>query len=129
MVANITGFDGQLRRNTQPFYVWQTKPDFYTIATAWESGRVFELDRRKVLDLLGHFRTQGWFALANDVVKMRKGTEDKNGLGFYVVEHLRLLATDASQIAAWLVGCGALEWNGKMRNMCFRVIESWDGTL
>lgn len=109
----------------RPFMVEDLGVGTYRIVPAAAGVRPIQMTRGQVEALLRHFEGQGWFPLANNVVRLRDGTEDARGLGRYVVDQLGCAGTLASQIGAWLHQAGLLEWNGAVRRIQFQVAADW----
>jgi len=84
---------------------------------------IFELDEiLTVIQALYRELANDWYPLANGLVKMQDGTEEVGlGSSIYAVSNDTTHGQAASQLGVILEDAGILKWNGRSRNIAWRL--------
>lgn len=94
-----------------------------------QEGRIHEYHLQEILRILTWLDKEfglGWFPLANNVVKLNKGTE-KSGLGMAILEQVPgdiTHAQGASFLGVVLDSVGIFSWNGAKKGIQWRITNN-----
>lgn len=118
-------YERTLGSKEKPFYWKIDKEGNIFISRKFKNKQQYvirKISTNELNELDNYLRDGSWKALANNVAKLRLGTE-KAGIGKFLYEELGMSVTDAqlsSHLGAIFSKSGAWIFNGKQKNMEFK---------